>query len=182
MNDDIKDDIKRDIDFFTLYDNEGRPLETFTVEVPTDEELRDYWLITTEEGVILGTHQTRIGRVKPDEILCNRRDMEGACCYQVSREEFEAAAGTVRNGEPSVDGKFSGRFVRAEVRGEKVRKRISEEEWQEANPPAITYIEDGAKVDSPIYANGIGGKEIIGFERKPETNVTEKTREIIVEK
>ena len=134
----MNDDIKRDMDFYTLYDNEGRPFETFTVEVPTDEELRDYWIVANEKGEIIGVQQTRIGRVKPEDVLCNDIGHEGVCCYQVSREDYMEAIGQVRDAGtrleyvPPVDERFRQRFIRAQVQGGgKIRKRISEEEWVE---------------------------------------------------
>ena len=37
------------------------------------------------------------------------------------------------------------------------------------------YVEDRIKIDVPIEIQGPGGPEIIGFEQKPETIVTERT-------
>lgn len=127
---------KRDIDFYTLYDNEGRAMETFKVEHPTDSELRDNWVIGDGEGRVLGLHQTRIGRVKAGDVLVNRMGLEGACCYQVGLGEYAEllarmqAAAELEEYEPPRDERFAERFVRAEVRGGKVRVRLSEEVWE----------------------------------------------------
>lgn len=40
------------------------------------------------------------------------------------------------------------------------------------------YVKDRLKVDVPIEIDGIGGKEIIGYELKPETIITEKAEKI----
>ncbi|MCL4245988.1 MAG: hypothetical protein KJ002_12810 [Candidatus Dadabacteria bacterium] len=126
----------RDVEFYTLYDNEGNPLETTAVEVPTDAELRDCWIIADESGAVLGGQETRLGRVKPEEVLGNHLGQEEVCCYQVSREEYQAMLDRLRAAAeevdyvPPVDEKFGERFIRAEVRVGRVRVRVSEHEWR----------------------------------------------------
>lgn len=39
-----------------------------------------------------------------------------------------------------------------------------------------TKLDDRLKIDIPIEIDGIGGKEIIGYERKPESIVTERNK------
>ena len=45
---------------------------------------------------------------------------------------------------------------------------------------STTDLIDRSVIDIPIEAEGIGGKEIIGYQQKPEVIVTEKEREIEV--
>ena len=126
----------RDVEFYTLYDNEGNPLETTAVEVPTDAELRDCWIIADESGAVLGGQETRLGKVNPEEVLQNHRGIEGACCYQVNREEYSGVLEKMRAAAeeidyaPPVDEKFGERFIRAEMRGGRVWVRMSEHEWR----------------------------------------------------
>lgn len=44
---------------------------------------------------------------------------------------------------------------------------------------AVESIPDRAKVNVPIEIEGMGGKEIIGFEEKPESIITERKKEVI---
>lgn len=37
-------------------------------------------------------------------------------------------------------------------------------------------LKDRVQIDVPIEIDGIGGKEIIGYDQKPETIITEKTK------
>ena len=40
-------------------------------------------------------------------------------------------------------------------------------------------LKDRVQIDVPIEIDGIGGKEIIGFDKKPESIITEKTKETV---
>lgn len=47
------------------------------------------------------------------------------------------------------------------------------------NPDKLTkFVEDRNKIDVPIEIDGIGGKEIIGYEQKPEGIVMERKKDI----
>lgn len=45
---------------------------------------------------------------------------------------------------------------------------------------AAKFLKDRVQIDVPIEIDGPGGKEIIGFDKKPESIITEKTKEIEV--
>lgn len=78
----------KDREIYLIPDSEGNVVEAVSVEVPGDSELRDHWVICNERGEVVGMNETRIGRVRPEDVLVNNLDEDGTCCYVVTEGEY----------------------------------------------------------------------------------------------